>query len=116
MKRCLIIAIFLAVVLASCAYQPGKSNAERYYSEIQSRITNNWYRPPTTQPGLSCRLTITQQPGGEVISATIVGNCNGDEATRRSMIEAVERAGPLPYRGFEDVFERVIDFVFTYED
>jgi hypothetical protein len=31
-------------------------------------------------------------------------------------VAAVERAGTLPYRGFEDVFEREIDFVFTFND
>jgi colicin import membrane protein len=132
MKKSLIITILLAVVLASYAYQskstaynpteqtqqkqPNKSKAKKYASKIQKQITKNWYRPSSAQPGLRCRLRITQQPGGEVISAAIVGSCNGDEATRRSMIEAVERAGPLPYRGFEDVFEQVIDFEFTYEE
>lgn len=132
MKRLLLIDVFLTVLLISCAYQPeptaqnppehakqkqpSKSNAEKYYSEIQSRITSNWYRPLSTQPGMRCRLRITQQPGGKVTSTAIVGNCNADEVTRRSMIEAVERAGSLPYNGFEDVFEREIDFVFTYED
>lgn len=131
MKRTLIITVLLAVVQASCAYQsestaynlteqaeqkqPNKSKAEKYASKIQKRITKNWHRPSSAQFGLSCRLTIIQPPGGDIISAAITENCNGDEATRQSMIEAVERAGPLPYRGFEDVFCQVIDFVFTYE-
>ena len=50
-----------------------------------------------------------------MISATIAGTCNGDEATRRSLVAAVERAGSLPYRGFKDVFEREIDFNFRYD-
>ena len=49
-----------------------------------------------------------------MISANIVGRCNGDEATRRSILAAVDRTGVLPYRGFEDVFEREIEFIFTY--
>jgi colicin import membrane protein len=56
-----------------------------------------------------------QIPGGEVISAAISGQCNGDEATRRSILAAVERGGALPYRGFEDVFQREIDFIFIYD-
>jgi colicin import membrane protein len=64
---------------------------------------------------LRCTLKIIQIPGGEVISAAISGSCNGDEATRRSIIAAVERAGALPYRGFEDVFKREIDFIFIYD-
>ena len=78
-------------------------------------MTANWLRPPTARAGLRCRLRIVQIPGGEVISAAIAGACNGDKATRRSLVGAVERAGSLPYRGFEDVFEREIDFLFTYD-
>lgn len=92
------------------------TKGEEYYAAIQSQVTNNWFRPPTARPGLRCRLRIVQIPGGEVISAAIAGTCNADEATRRSLVAAVERAGSLPYRGFEDVFEREIDFIFTYDD
>ena len=68
----------------------------------------------STQPGLQCTLKIVQIPGGEVISATIISPCNGDEATRRSILDAVERGGALPYRGFEDAFAREIEFNFRY--
>ncbi len=92
------------------------TKGDEYYAAIQSQVTNNWFRPPTARPGLRCRLKIVQIPGGEVISAAIAGTCNADEATRRSLVAAVERAGSLPYRGFEKVFEREIDFIFTYDD
>lgn len=88
---------------------------EEYMLAIQSQVSNNWLRPPTAREGLSCTLRIVQIPGGEVISAAITGKCNGDEATRRSLVAAVERTGTLPYRGFEDVFEREIDFIFKYD-
>ena len=91
------------------------SKGDEYYAAIQSQVTNNWLRPPTARPGLRCRLKIVQIPGGEVISAAIAGTCNADEATRRSLVAAVERAGSLPYRGFEKVFEREIDFIFSYD-
>jgi colicin import membrane protein len=91
------------------------SLGDKYYAAIQSQVTNNWLRPPTARPGLRCRLKIVQIPGGEVISAAIAGSCNADEATRRSLIAAVERTGSLPYRGFEDVFDREIDFIFKYD-
>jgi len=92
------------------------TKGEAYYSAIQAQVTNNWFRPPTARSGLRCRLKIVQIPGGEVISAAIAGKCNADEATRRSLVAAVERAGLLPYRGFEEVFEREIDFIFTYDE
>ncbi|MDT8320681.1 MAG: TonB C-terminal domain-containing protein, partial [Xanthomonadales bacterium] len=88
---------------------------DAYEAAIQSFVTQNWLRPPTAQPGLRCTLRIVQIPGGEVISAAIAGRCNGDEATRRSILAAVERGGALPYRGFEDVFQREIEFIFIYD-
>jgi colicin import membrane protein len=92
------------------------TKGEEYYMAIQTQVTNNWFRPPTARPGLRCTLRIVQIPGGEVISAAIAGTCIADEATRRSITAAVERAGSLPYRGFEEVFQREIDFIFTYDD
>jgi colicin import membrane protein len=89
--------------------------SDKYHAAIRSVVTQNWLRPPTAQPGLRCTLKIIQIPGGEVISAAIAGKCNGDEATRRSIVAAVERVGILPYRGFEDVFQRDIDFYFIYD-
>jgi colicin import membrane protein len=91
------------------------SKRDNYQAAIQAFVTQNWLRPPTAQPGLRCTLKIVQIPGGEIISTAISGKCNGDEATRRSILAAVERGGTLPYRGFEDVFEREIDFNFIYD-
>lgn len=89
---------------------------DKYILAIQQIVTQNWLRPPTAQSGLRCEVDVVQIPGGEVISANISGRCNADPVTRRSIIAAVERAGNLPYRGFEDVFEREISFYFIYDD
>lgn len=99
------------------AAQAGRiaSLEDEYESAIRQLVTQNWLRPPTAQPGLRCTLRIVQIPGGEVISAAISGACNADEATRRSIIAAVERVGALPYRGYEDVFKREIEFNFRYD-
>ena len=48
-------------------------------------------------------------------SASVVAPCNGDELTKRSLEAAVLRAQPLPYRGFESVFQREISFNFRYD-
>ncbi len=87
---------------------------EQYVATIAAVVTDNWLRPPTAQAGLRCTVRVVQIPGGEVISSSLVGRCNGDEATRRSILAAVDRTGILPYRGFEDVFSREIEFIFTY--
>jgi colicin import membrane protein len=86
-----------------------------YIAAIATVVTNNWLRPPTAQPGLNCKVKVVQIPGGEVISSSLSGACNGDEATRRSILAAVDRAGVLPYRGYEDVFQREIEFTFRYD-
>jgi len=85
-----------------------------YVATIAAVVTDNWLRPPTAQPGLRCTVRVVQIPGGEVISSSLVGSCNGDEATKRSILAAVDRTGVLPYRGFEKVFSREIEFIFTY--
>jgi colicin import membrane protein len=88
---------------------------DKYMLAIQQVVTQNWLRPPTAQAGLNCQVDVVQIPGGEVISASISRRCNADDVTRRSIIAAVEKAGNLPYRGFEDVFEREISFFFLYD-
>jgi colicin import membrane protein len=88
---------------------------DQYVAAIAAVVTNNWLRPPTAQPGLNCKVKVVQIPGGEVISSSLTGRCNGDEATRRSILAAVDRAGVLPYRGYEDVFQREIEFTFRYD-
>ncbi|HLF32162.1 MAG TPA: cell envelope integrity protein TolA [Xanthomonadales bacterium] len=102
---------------AAAAAQAGRiaSLGDEYEAAIRALVTQNWLRPPTAQAGLRCTLKIAQIPGGEVISAVISGSCNGDDATRRSIIDAVERASPLPYSEYRDVFEREIDFIFIYD-
>lgn len=82
---------------------------------VKSVVTRSWIRPPTASPGLSCTVSVRAIPGGEVISASIVEPCDADEATRRSITNAVMSASPLPYRGYEDAFQRSFNFRFTYD-
>jgi len=88
---------------------------EEYMITIQTLVTRNWTRPPTTRPGVACTVRVFQIPGGEIIAAEIVSPCNADQATRRSIVAAVNRVGELPYRGYESVFSREIDFVFRFD-
>ena len=87
----------------------------RYVFALQQSVTSNWLRPDSAAPGLRCTVRIAQIPGGQVLSASVVPPCNGDDLTRRSLEAAVLRAQPLPYQGYEKVFERSIDFVFHYD-
>jgi colicin import membrane protein len=91
------------------------SLAAQYYAAIQNAVTQNWLRPDNAQPGLRCLLRIVQIPGGDVLSVRIVSPCNADALTRASIEQAVKRAAPLPYEGYQKVFSREINFNFQYD-
>ena len=89
--------------------------AARYAAAIQSAVTNNWNRPDSAAAGLRCSVNIVQIPGGDVISVTVGTPCNADQVTRNSIEQAVRKAAPLPYQGYEKVFQRSIKFNFKYD-
>ena len=64
---------------------------------------------------MRCVLHITQIPGGDVISVTMGSPCNADPVTRNSIEQAVMKAAPLPYRGYEKNFERNLNLIFSYD-
>jgi colicin import membrane protein len=87
----------------------------RYAAAIQSAVTNNWNRPDSAQAGLRCTIQITQIPGGDLLNVTVSSPCNADQVTRNSIESAVRKAAPLPYKGYEKVFQRSIRFNFRYD-
>jgi colicin import membrane protein len=87
----------------------------RYVAAIQSAVTNNWNRPDSASPGLRCTIIITQIPGGDLLNVTVSSPCNADQVTRNSIESAVRKAAPLPYQGYEKVFQRSIRFNFRYD-
>lgn len=91
------------------------SLAAEYFAAIQNAVTQNWLRPDNAQAGLRCMLRIVQIPGGDVIGVQISSPCNADPQTRASIEQAVKRAAPLPYKGYEKVFQRDINFNFSYD-
>ena len=88
----------------------------KYAAAIQQKVSAQWTRPDSVPLGQRCQVSITQIPGGQVIQAKVSGSCPFDEAGRRSIEAAVLNAQPLPYRGFESVFARTINFTFTAQD
>ncbi|MET0231468.1 MAG: cell envelope integrity protein TolA, partial [Rhodanobacteraceae bacterium] len=58
---------------------------------------------------------ITQIPGGDLINVQVSSPCNADQVTRNSIESAVRKAAPLPYQGYEKVFQRSIRFNFRYD-
>lgn len=87
-----------------------------YVLAIQNAVERNWRRPETIPAGQRCRIVIVQIPGGEVISADVDPSCPYDALGRDSLERAVFAASPLPYAGFEDVFERRLGLNFQPAD
>lgn len=92
------------------ALQSGPQQAS-YIAAIQNRITRAWLRPASARPGIVCTIQVTQVPGGEVTSAHVT-DCNGDEAVRQSVENAVYRASPLPMPPDPALFQRNLTLVF----
>ena len=88
----------------------------RYAAALQEAILRNWTRPDTVAIGQRCRIVIRQIPGGEVVEARVDPSCPYDELGRRSVEAAVLKAQPLPYIGFESVFQRTITLNFQAQD
>ena len=57
-------------------------------------------------------VNVVQLPTGDVVSAK-VAQCNGDEAVRRSIENAVLKASPLPKPPSQAVFSRTFTLTFA---
>lgn len=86
-----------------------------YSTAIINVVKLNWNRPDNAQPGLRCTLKVIQLPGGDVMSVQAMAPCNADQVTRASIEEAVTKAQPLPYKGYEKVFTRELTLIFKYD-
>lgn len=77
----------------------------QYIALLQQQFARNWNRPPSARPGIECKVTVRQAPGGTVLSV-VIGECNGDAAVRQSIESAVYRSSPLPPPPDPRLFER----------
>ena len=84
---------------------------DEYRALLVQAIERNWIRPPSARAGLECTLYVTQAPGGTVVDVKL-GACNGDQAVRESIANAVFRASPLPAPRDPRAFERRLEIVF----
>jgi colicin import membrane protein len=95
------------------AQEAARMEAERsgafndYLLQIQNQIARNWNQPLSAQPGLECVINVVQLPTGDVFKAEVdPRRCNGDEAVRRSIEAAVQKASPLPKPPSQAMYER----------
>jgi colicin import membrane protein len=87
--------------------------ASRWHAAIVARVQRAWIKPPSAQPGISCTVSVTQVPGGEVTSVRVDSCSGGDAALRESVEAAVYRASPLPPPPDPRLFER--NLLLTFE-
>ncbi len=87
---------------------------QTYVETVHAAIMRSWVQPPSTRPDLHCPLSIEQADGGAVVQVSFGDDCNADAATRDALERAVRKASPLPYAGFERVFQRRIHLVFKH--
>lgn len=95
------------------AQEAARMQAERsgvmdeYIRQIQNQIARNWNQPLSAKPGLECVINVVQLPTGDVYDAKVdASHCNGDDAVKRSIEDAVRRASPLPKPPSQAVYER----------
>lgn len=102
---------------ANASPPPGNNGVDegleaQYVLAIQRAVESKWTRPDNIPPGATCRVSIKQLPGGQVIDASVDPSCPYDDPGKRSVEAAVLKAQPLPYAGFESVFNRQLNFNF----
>ena len=85
---------------------------DQYMLMIQSHVKRFWDRPLSARPGIECVVNVVQLPTGDVVSAK-VAQCNGDDAVRRSIENAVLKASPLPKPPSQAVFSRTFTLTFA---
>jgi colicin import membrane protein len=84
---------------------------DEYRALLVQTIERNWMRPASARAGLECTLNVTQAAGGTVVDVTI-GDCNGDQAVRESITNAVYKSSPLPAPRDPRAFQRRLVIVF----
>jgi colicin import membrane protein len=87
-----------------------------YQSSVISSVTRQWNKPATANKNLVCHVRVRQIPGGGVVDAQISTPCNANSIVQKSIIDAILKADPLPYKGFEKVFSRQAVFIFKPEN
>jgi len=90
---------------------PNSDLLSQYKAAIYNAVKPNWIITGNV-PNAPCVVHIVQIPGGQVLSAKADPSCPYDDAGKQSIENAVLRSQPLPYKGFETVFQPVIDFTF----
>ncbi len=101
----------------------GKSEADKrnelmglWINAVQSAVYQQWSQPASTKQDMQCSVKVRQIPGGAVVNVSIASPCNASEIVKKSIVDAIMKAEPLPYKGFEKVFDRNAIFTFKAQE
>ncbi len=101
----------------------GKSEADKrnellslWINAVQTAVYQQWSQPASTKQYMQCSVKVRQIPGGAVVNVTIASPCNASEIVKKSIVDAIMKAEPLPYKGFEKVFDRNAIFTFKAQE
>jgi colicin import membrane protein len=101
----------------------GKSEADKrnelkslWINAVQSAVYQQWSQPASTKQDMQCSVKVRQIPGGAVVNVSIASPCNASEIVKKSITDAIMKAEPLPYKGFEKVFDRNASFTFKAQE
>lgn len=87
--------------------------ASKYKAALNAAARANWNTAQIPEQ-TRCQVEFTQIRGGEVIEVAFL-SCPLDTPGRESIERALERS-PMPYAGFETVFQRKVTLTFCYPD
>lgn len=104
----------LSLLMSAGARADPAAPMQAYVESVHAAIMRTWVQPPSARPDLHCPLSVDQTDGGAVIQVTFGDDCNADMATRDALERAVRKASPLPYAGFERVFQHRVHLVFKH--
>lgn len=97
-----------------------KRRAERasagYVDAIRQDVQRSWRKPPGASPDMECVVRVRQAPSGEVIDAQIISCTTNDENFKRSVVQAVFKASPLPKPADASVFQSDLEFKFNPQE
>lgn len=90
----------------------------RYVGQIQARVERAWSRPRTPvgdEGSFDCRVQVVQGPRGDVQEITLQ-RCNGSARWQQSLVQAIERASPLPSPPEPALFTKSILMSFSADE
>lgn len=90
----------------------------RYTGQISARVNRSWHRPRSAVSADSeatdtfrCQARITQDAGGNVKEIELI-SCDGTVAWQQSLVDAIQRASPLPAPPNPTVFTQALTLIF----